>query len=320
MARMSYEHVFSAAGFSGESFDVAKGYDVTYTTTAGDLVFDNTASVYTLTLSAGTWPIDFRVVGKTFTTGSVTNPGPFTVKAMDVTNKIMTVQESVTNETPVGTTLVDGAKDPQIISVLLKTGSGDLTTDAPHFLRSTGALGGARTLGIAGLEAESALQGSQPLNGRFFYLSMQNSDLSTNNLTVTSSATINGAASLVITTAGDYLFHHFAAGEWRANLLPRVSESHATIARVPFTSAMWDAGANKESIKIIPSGSPAAGEAGPHGLTVAGSYIVQVINTDLSPDEIVDVEVQFDALGNITMVKAKKAPDFNGIAIIVGAV
>ena len=47
---------------------------------------------------------------------------------------------------------------------------------------------------------------------------------------------------------------------------------------------------------------------------------MQVLNTDLTPPELVDVEVQFDSSGNVTLRKAKKAPDFNGTAVIVGSV
>ena len=318
MANMGYSHIFSAAGFSGESFDIAKGYDVTYTTTAGDLVF--TAVGKTLTLTSGTWPTWIRTTGKVFVTGSGTNPGPFTVVSIDGAFKVLTVLETVVDETPVGTTVVDGSADTSIISNLLKSGNGNLTTDAPHFLKSSGAVGAARALNISAMEAESAVQGSQALRGRFFYLSIQNTDLSTNNITVTSSGTINGAASLIITTPGDYMFHHFQLGEWRANQMPRISEHHASVARVTFMAADWDAGASKESIKILQQGVPVAGEVGPHSLRIDASYVVQVLNTDLTPPELVDVEVQFDSSGNVTLRKAKKAPDFNGTAVIVGSV
>jgi hypothetical protein len=318
MALMNYSTVFSAAGFAGESFDVAKGYDVTYTTTAGDLAF--AAAGKTLTLTAGVFPTWIRTTGKVFVTASGTNPGPFTVVSIDPTFKILTVLETVVDETPVGTTVVDGSADTAIISNLLKSGNGNLTTDAPHFLKSSGAVGAARALNISAMEAESTVQGAQALRGRFFYMSFQNTDLSSNPITVTSSATINGAASLIVTTPGDYMFHHFQLGEWRANQMPRISEHHASVARVNFTAADWDAGASKESIKILQQGVPVAGEVGPHALRIDASYVVQVLNTDLSPPELVQVEVQFDILGNVTLRKAKKAPDFNGVAVLVGSV
>lgn len=212
-----------------------------------------------------------------------------------------------------------GPADTGIIDVLLSVGDGALTADAPHVLVSTGALGAAVALDISAMEAESVAQGGLALNGRFFYLSVQNSDISTNNLTVTGSTSINGSASLVISSTGDYIFHHTSGGVWRANVLPLPAEKLATIARIPFLATDWDAGAIKNTIVALQTGAPAAGQVGPHSLTVASSYVVQVINTDLTPDELVDVEVQFAANGNITLKKAPKAADFAGVIVIVGS-
>lgn len=211
-----------------------------------------------------------------------------------------------------------GPANTDIIDVLLSVGDGALTEDAPHVLVSSGALGGARQLDISGMEVESAAKGGQALDGRFFYFSVQNSDITTNNLTVVSSATINGAATFVIATPGDYMFHHVTSGAWRVNILPTPAEKLATLARVSFASTDWDAGAVKNTIKILQTGTPGAGEVGPHGLTPYGSYVVQVINTDLTPDELVDVEIQFASNGDITMKKSGLGQDFAGVAIIVG--
>ena len=210
-----------------------------------------------------------------------------------------------------------GPEDTGIIDVLLSVGDGALTEDAPHVLISTGSLGGARNLDISGLESESAEKGGQALDGRFFYLSVQNTDITTYSITVSGGATINGSATFTISNEGDYLFHHVTGGVWRVNILPRPAEKLATLARIPFTTSDWTSG-TADMIKILQTGSPAAGEVGPHDITVAASYVVQVINTDLTPDELVDVEVQYAANGDITLRKAKKAPDFNGVAIIVG--
>lgn len=226
MAKFSYEHVFSSAGFSGEQFNIAAG--------------------------------------------------------------------------PANTDIID---------VLLSAGNGVLTSDAPHVLVSTGALfAGGVTLDISALETEKAVDGGENLPGRFFYLSIQNTNISiVNTLTVNSSATINGAATLVINSTGDYLFHHVAAGVWRVNSLPRPNEPLATIARVDIDSATWAAHAYS-----IPQAT--------HGLVPASSYVVTVVNQDLTPDEIVDVEVQFDpATGDITLRKGAKAPNFNGVAVIIGS-
>lgn len=213
--------------------------------------------------------------------------------------------------------IAQGPADAGIIDTILSVGDGALTEDAPHVLVSTGALGGARTLDLSGLESESAGKGGQPLDGRFFYLSVQNTDILTSSITISGGATINGNASFEVKTEGDYLFHHVTGGAWRCNILPRPAEKLATLARIPFTSADWAAG-TQDMIKIIQSGVGAAGEVGPHEITAYGSYIVQVINSDLTPDEQVDVEIQFAANGDVSLRKARKAPDFNGVAILIG--
>jgi len=213
--------------------------------------------------------------------------------------------------------LAQGPADSGLIDTLLSVGDGALTEDAPHVLVSTGALGGSRTLDLSGLEAESAAKGGQALDGRFFYLSIQNTDILTNSITVSGGATINGSANYVIQTEGDYLFHHVTGGVWRCNILPRPSEKVATLARVDFLTADWTGG-TADMIKVIQTGSTAAGEVGPHDITASASYVVQVINTDLTPDELVDVEVQYASNGDITLRKARRAPDFNGTAIIIG--
>jgi hypothetical protein len=312
----NYSTVMSAAGFSGGDFDISAGYGLSFTPASADAAF-NVAG--TITLTAGVWPTWLREVGKVFKiTGTTLNNSTFTVVSVDGTFKIMTVKEVVATEAA-QTPVCDGSADTAIIDVLLKAGNGVLTCDAPFVLTSTGALTSSRTLSIAGLEVESAQQGSEKMPGRFFYLSVQNSDISPSvKITVSASASINGAGTFEIAHAGDYMFYHVSEGVWRCNIMPRPGESHATIARVPFTSAMWSAGTVNQ-IVIIPTGVLAAGQAGPHALKVYGSYVVTVINTDLTPDEVVDVETQFDGVGNITLVKAQKAKPFNGVAVIIGS-
>jgi len=318
MAILNFATVFSSAGFAGESFDIAAGYNLSYATVAGDVVFAATGK--TLTLTAGTWPTWIREVGKVFTTSSGTNPGPFTVVSVDGTFKILTVLETVVNETPVGVTNFLGSADTGIIDNLLSAGNGILTVDAPLVLYSTGTLGAARTLDISALEVESAQQGSQSLNGRWFFFSVQNSDISgSNTITVSATTSINGAGTLVIKRAGDYIFYHETSGIWRANLLNRPAEQHATIAMVAFTAADWSAGATKNQIEIIATGSPVAGQVGPHSLKVYPHYVVQICDEDVTPNELVDVEVQFDNSGNIFLVKAQKAKPFKGTALIIGS-
>lgn len=315
MAKMFYETVFAGAGFAGENWDITVGNNNSYTTTAGDVVFASTDN--SATLSTGTWPA-WIVVGTRLVTDDATNPGPFTVDS--VTASKLTFVESVTDDTPVGAVEFDGSANPLIQDVLLSTGNGALTEDTPFVLTSTGALGGTRTLDLSGMEVESAAHGAQALDGRWFYLSVQNSDISaTNTITVSGSTSINGNANLVISNTGDYMFYHVDNGVWRVNVLPRPSERLSTMARVAFTAADWQADTgNRGRIKVIQTGTAAAGEVGPHEVTLYDSYIVQVVNTDITPNEIVDVEVQIDSNGDVILHKAPAQPDFNGIVLVNG--
>lgn len=209
-----------------------------------------------------------------------------------------------------------GPANTGVIDILLSVGDGALTEDTPHVLVSTGSLGAARSLDLTGMESESIAKGGQALNGRFFYLSVQNTDITSNSITVSGSTTINGNSTFVINNAGDYLFHHISGGVWRCNVLATPGENLATITRIYFTTADW---LNNE-IKVIQAGSPGAGEIGPHGLTPFDGYVISILNTSLNPNEYVDVEIhQNDTNGDITLVKAPKAPLFNGIVIIVGS-
>ena len=319
MALFNYATLFASGGFAGDSFDIAQGHpNSTFSSVAGDAVF--AASTKTITLTAGTWPAWIQEVGKKFVTDSINNPGPFTVVSVDGTQKILTVLEAVVDETPAGATLFDGSINPCIIDNLLKSDNGVLETDAPFILYSTGSLGAARTLDLSNMEAENTNQGGEPLPGRMVIVSVTNDDITpTNSITVSGSTSVNGNANYAITTQGDYIFTHIRDGIWRANILPRPAEGLATIARVDFTAADWAAGTANE-ITVIKGGTPGAGEVGPHNLTLAGSYIVDVINTDLDPDEKVEVETQFDpATGNVTIIKACKKSAFNGTAVIVGS-
>lgn len=318
MAKFNYAHVFAGAGFSGETWDVSQGYNESYSSTAGDLAFAATGS--TMTLTTGTFPSSFAEVGKEIVvSGTTSNDGTYTIVSLDGTSKILTVKETLVDETPVGVTAIDGSIDTDIQDVLLSTGDGVLTEDAPHVLVSTGALGAARNLDISGMEAEIAARGGEDLPGRFFYLSIQNTDISsTNTITMSAGSTINGAATFVISSEGDYIFHHTRDGVWRVNVLPRPAEKIATLVRIDFTSADWDAGTENNTITVLQTGTPSAGEVGPHLITPYDSYLVQVINTDMSPSELVDVEVQFAANGDITLRKARRAPDFSGTVVISG--
>lgn len=316
MASLNFTTGLFSGGLAGESFDICSGYGLSFSSASSDAAFSN---ANTITLTAGTWPTWIREVGKVFTiSGSTLNNGSFTTVSIDVTNKILTVLEATVTESA-QTIVADGSADSLLISNLLKAGNGVLTTDAPLVLYSTGSLGGARTLDISALEAESVAQGGEPLNGRFFYLSVQNSDISNSNkITVSSSATINGAANFEIKKPGDFLFFHETSGAWRTNILTRPGEAHATIAMIPFVAADWSAGTINE-ITVLQTGSPAAGQVGPHNLKVYPHYLVQVCDESVTPHELVTVETQFDSSGNITLVKAQKAKPFSGTVLIIGS-
>lgn len=238
MAKMNYEHVFSSAGFSGQSFDIAQG--------------------------------------------------------------------------PANTGIID---------VLLSVGDGALTDEAPHAIYSTGVLGASRVLDISGMEQEALSKGGQELPGRFFYLSVQNDDVAvvggvpTNTITVTAGASINGASGFVITSSGDYMFHHLGNGVWRCNVLPTPGQGAAVFTRVSFSSSDWV----NNQIKCVQGGVPALGEVGPHGLTPYDGFLISILNTSATPNEYVDIEIHQDANGDITILKAALAPAFDGTFLIAGS-
>lgn len=194
-----------------------------------------------------------------------------------------------------------------IIDVLLSVGNGVLTGNAPVNIISTGALGGARSLTITATEQ----------NGRFFFLSVRNSDITTNNLTVIASSDINGGgASFVINAARDYLFVHETGGVWRAYEQKFNLSGFARVFRATFSAGTWSAGtANR--ITIVRTGAPAAGEIGPHGLALASSYVVQVYRD--SDNQLVDTGVIVNGgTGNITLTKTGLGANFAGRVIVVG--
>lgn len=198
--------------------------------------------------------------------------------------------------------------DSDIISQLLSAGDGTLTSNAPVNLISTGALGAPRTLDLSGAEQE----------GRFFFLSVRNSDITTNSLFILGTTSVNGfgpTAGLEVDAATDYILVHETGGVWRA-YVQNTTSSFATIFRDTFTAADWSAGtANR--ITIIRSGTPVAGQIGPHGLALSASYVVQAYRD--SDDQLVDVGIAVnDANGNITLSKTGLGPNFAGRVVVIG--
>lgn len=102
--------------------------------------------------------------------------------------------------------VTSGPPNTGIIDNLLNSGDGILTIDSPINIISTGILGANRDLHISELEQD----------GRMFFLSIRNSDIETNNISIISNASINNNISLVISEPIDYVFMHEFNGNWRA--------------------------------------------------------------------------------------------------------
>jgi hypothetical protein len=205
--------------------------------------------------------------------------------------------------------LAVGPANTDVIDVLLSVGAGALQENSPVNMCSTGALGAARSLDISGVEQD----------GRFFFLSVRNSDLATFNLTITATTDINGGgASLVLSTAADYIFVHETGGNWRAYQQRLSTAATAAVFRATFAAADWTGGTANE-VTIIQTGAPGAGEIGPHALDIASSYDVTVFND--ADDEMVDVGVVVNtSTGDITLTKAGLGPNFNGRVLVLGTV
>lgn len=326
MAKMNYEHVYGAAGFSGDRWDVNLGYNLSYASIASDVTF---AIGKTITLAAGTWPA-WVVPGKQIKVNTALNPNTvFTVYEVISTSQISVV------ETPVAeagvTVTFNGSIDTLIQDTLLKDlaplAVAHLTEDTPHLLVSSGALGANKILNISALEVESASRGGKPLRGRFFQFSVQNSDVNNSNtgktITVQASGLINGASTFVISTPNDYWFTHDENGNWIVTIMPAPSDKLASMKRVSFTASMWGAHPTmKNTIKIPQTGTPTPGsnETVAHELANYTTYIVQVWNTEGTRTEIVDVEVQVDkTTGDIYLQKAERAQPFTGVVDVVGS-
>lgn len=199
-----------------------------------------------------------------------------------------------------------GPANTDVIDTLLSVGDGAITGNAPVNIISTGALGAARALDISGAEQ----------NGRFFFLSVRNNDLASNNLTIAASTSINGSATLVLAAAADYVFVHESGGVWKAYYQRTSASTSNSVFRGTFLAAAWTAGVANE-ITIIESGVPGAGQIGPHGLGVASSFVIQVFRD--SDDSLVDTGAIVDpATGNVTLTKSGLSTAFNGRVILIG--
>jgi len=207
-----------------------------------------------------------------------------------------------------------GPANTDVIDALLSASDGVLTENAPVNMISTGALSaGAGTDGIVDLDITALEQ-----EGRWFWLSVRNSDIGTISLTVTSTTDINGGgATLTISSAQDLLFVHESGGTWRAYRQElSTAPTNAKIFRDTFAASDWSGGPTN-SITVIQTGAPGAGEIGPHGLAIASSYAVQVYRD--SDDELVDLGTVVDGgTGDITLTKTGLGTNFDGRVIVVG--
>lgn len=96
-----------------------------------------------------------------------------------------------------------------VLSTALSSGNGALGENAPLNLISTGALNADRELDITATEQD----------GRIFFLSVRNSDIATNTLTIVPSVRINDFGptdSFIINEVSDWIFIHETGGVWRA--------------------------------------------------------------------------------------------------------
>lgn len=84
--------------------------------------------------------------------------------------------------------------------------------------------------------------------------------------------------------------------------------------RAPFLTTDWSSG-TPNTITILQTGIPGAGQIGPHGLTPNNSYVVSIFRD--SDNEKVDVGIFVDGIGNITLTKTGLGADFNGRVVIV---
>ena len=192
----------------------------------------------------------------------------------------------------------------------LSAGDGSLGIDCPISVISTGALGAARELDISACEQD----------GRIILLSVRNSDITTNNLTLQATGSINGTGpttGFVISAEKNYWLIHESLGEWRAYEQRLSVGAAATVFRATFASTKWNEGATNNQIVVVRTGASGLGEIGPHNLMNADSYVVQVYRD--SDDELVDVGLIVDSTtGDITMTKTGLGQNFAGRIIVVG--
>lgn len=327
MAFFRATHLNAAAGFSGKRWDMNLGMNLSFVSAALDINFAVGTNIIS-SVTAAPFPAWFYEGKDSIKTSSLLNPGPFTVIDASIPGQV-TVLENLVAEAGVTVTF-DGSNMYGIQDVLLKDNVTPLlysflTEDAPHLIVSTGVLGGDKLLDISKLEVETVARGGKALEGRFFHMSIQNSDVDNTGtgktITVKGSSTINGAATFVINTPNDYWFEHDQNGNWIVTIMPTPGDKVSANKRVHFTAMKWGQHpTNKNTIRVTQNTVPGVGEVGPHNLANYPCYLVQVWNEDYSTfTELEDVEPQVDkTTGDIILKKAQGAQPFNGWVIIGG--
>jgi len=199
---------------------------------------------------------------------------------------------------------LSGTLNADIISASLAGADGTLTINAPLSLTLDTDIVASRALTLTPAEQD----------GRIFFLKATTVGLGGNVLTVTPSSTINGNATLAISTASEYLLVHRTGGAWDAFAL--ATASAAQIYREDLASGLWAAGTGNE-ITILQTGAAGAGQGGPHALAIAGSYLVQVYSQ--TDDELKDMGIEVDGTtGNVTLTKTGLAPTDDLHFVMVG--
>lgn len=203
-----------------------------------------------------------------------------------------------------------GPANTDVIDVLLNVNVGSnpsvLTENCPVSLTTSGTLTADVEVDLSNVEQD----------GRFIFLSVRNSDIATNTITLTPTTSINGVASWTINSISDWMLVHESGGAWKIYRQKTSTAEDAYIFRGTFAAVDWSNGTNNR-ITIIRTGAPAAGQIGPHNLAQAGSYVIQVYRD--SDDELVDVGVVVDdTTGNITLSKTSLGQNFAGRVIVIG--
>ena len=99
-------------------------------------------------------------------------------------------------------------------SLLQNAATSNLQENAPLYLGSSGNLLANRAITLDGAE----------VNGRLFFLHIDNDDIGTFSITLTSSGTVNGFLSEVISSNGDYILIYQTGGDWRLQSLWTLDE------------------------------------------------------------------------------------------------